>query len=69
MFEFLAIFAVLLGILRFVGVTHIAFQAIAHIFVAFNFTAAYYDPDNRWKFLGLGLALTAAEVLAFFLLR
>lgn len=69
MFEFLAVFALLLGILRFAGVTSIAFQAVAHIFVAFNFTAAYYDAKNRWKFLGLGLALTAAEVVAFFALR
>jgi hypothetical protein len=60
-FNFLV--AVALGALRLLGCKTLAFQAVAHFFVCGLFMTWHYKRLN-WC-LGLGLALTVLETMAF----
>ena len=74
----LIIIALILAALRIAGVTHEAYQAVAHLFVGGLFAAGWvqgfgahdYDEERRamWKF-GIALALTAVEVWCFVAFR
>lgn len=63
------LFAVALGILRAVGVTHIAFQAVAHLFLGGVIVAACYAKLDRWKLIFVAAGLSVLEVICFFTLR
>ncbi len=56
------ILAVILAAMRVGGVTHEAFQAIAHIYVGYIFTAAWYTKSKLFWWLGSAVSLIELAV-------
>jgi hypothetical protein len=66
--ELFTLSAVLLGLLRALGVKSILFQGVAHIFVGFAFgfgTSGKSTAADRGYVFGAAIALTVLELLAF----
>ncbi len=57
--------ALLIGGLRVFGVTHVAYQAAAHLFVGGLFGAWLMDKHRKWL-LVLFVAMTVLETICFF---
>lgn len=71
------IIAIVLGTLRIIGVKHIAFQAIAHLYVGGLFTAGYCNWSSAYTesrkasrlYLFLGIFLSILELTCFIIMR
>jgi hypothetical protein len=61
------VIAVILTGIRLYGITHIAFQAAAHLYVG-GLIAAWYN-NRKSKHLYLAIALSVLEVAAFLYFR
>ncbi len=59
--------AVALGALRVLGMKHIAFQAVAHLYVG-GLLGAWWVGRDRWL-LWIAVGLSVVEVVCFFVLR
>jgi uncharacterized membrane protein YcaP (DUF421 family) len=58
----------LLGTLRMFGVTHIAFQAVAHLFMG-GLAVAWWKNRSHWQLLVLFITLTILETVCAFMLH
>jgi hypothetical protein len=58
--------SIILGLLRVLGVQHIAFQAAAHMWCGGLLVASIYSPE-RWFYILLLIALCIVELLTVIL--
>lgn len=69
-YTLLVVATIILAALRIAGVTHEAYQAVAHLFVGGLFAAGYVDYSYTWteggwsgmRLIYLGIALSVVEV-------
>lgn len=63
--------AVVIGMLRVLGIKHIAFQAVAHLFLGSLLTTSYWkwkDKIGQFCFY-TAIVLSILEVICFFLVK